>query len=160
VALEIMIGNASEELLLFSAFASLLCMVIALVAVFFGRGDEKILGTTAAVFALIQAACIAIFELNNDGVRLAEVVFCTIELTISGTIALMTMRLWPLFVAAIFLVKSVAAFAAFAGSEVGVFAYQEVQITLRVLVALIVLWAIFPGKWFPRQMAPNSPRPL
>ena len=152
--------DVNNGLVLFAAATSIVCMIVALFAVFIGQAEERILGSMIAAFVVLQTAEVALPNLNVSKIQTAEIVSYAVELGISVWIALRTKRFWPLIVAALFLVKACAALIQFVGMEIGVFALEEVQITLRLIVALIVFWATVFGKSLREHSALKIPRPF
>lgn len=152
--------DLNNGLVLFAAATSIVCMIVALFAVFIGQAEERILGSMIAAFVVLQTAEVALPNLNVSKIQTAEIVSYAVELGISVWIALRTKRFWPLIVAALFLVKACAALIQFVGMEIGVFALEEVQITLRLIVALIVFWATVFGKSLREHSSVKIPRPF
>lgn len=151
--------DVDNGLVLLSSATSIVCMIVALFSVFIGHAEERILGSMIAIFAVLQTSEVALSDVNLATIQSVEVISYTVELGISVWIALKTSRFWPLIVAAVFLVKACAALIQYCGIQVGIFAREEVQIALRLVVALIILWATVSGKSLRDYSAIRIPRP-
>lgn len=149
----------NNGLVLFTAATSIVCMIVALFTVFIGQSEERILGSMVATFAVLQTAELVLSNVNVTKIQSFEVISYAVELGVAVWIALKTTRFWPLIVAAFFLVKACSALTQYFGMQVGIFAREDVQIALRLIVALIILWATVSGKSLRDYNAIRIPRP-
>lgn len=149
----------NNGLVLFTAATSIVCMIVALFTVFIGHSEERLLGSMVATFAVLQTAELVLSNVQVTMIQSFEVISCAVELGVAVWIALKTTRFWPLIVAAFFLVKACSALTQHFGMQVGIFAREDVQIALRLIVALIILWATVSGKSLRDYNAIRIPRP-
>lgn len=141
--MEIESGNS---FILLAAIASVICLVVAILAIFFGGFEEKVLASLVALVLVLHTAELAFAEKSTNSGGLVETSLFLLELLFAIMVAFLSRKIWPTVVAAIFLVHAFVTIGQFFGISKGVFAYQEIHLILRLSVAMIVLWMMFSGR--------------